>query len=146
MINNKICFYIISAFVLCGGQSADAAAWLNGCTESKYCTCGNRMVGATQNKYCCPETKTSTTITCPSGWTKETYSGIQIPEAPTKYVCTRADETTYNALSHSYVKTTYSTCWAESTTTTETRYCPTTTDSCGLKLDCKLGDSPILDL
>lgn len=145
MINNKICFYVFGAFVLCAVQSAYAAAWLADCTTTERCKCGANMVGGSNSKkYCCPQTQTSTTITCPSGWTKEKYSGIQIPEAPTKYVCTRADETTYNASTHSYVKTTYSTCWAESTTTTETRYCPTTTDSCGLNLRCIKSSSPII--
>lgn len=138
MINNKICFYVFCAFVLCAVQSAYAVtAWPVSCTTTESCTCGASMVGSSGNKYCCPKTQKSTTITCPSGWTKEEYSGVQIPEAPTQYVCTRADETTYNASTHSYVKTTYSTCWAESTTTTETRYCPTTTDSCGLNLACR---------
>lgn len=137
MINNKICFYVFCAFVLCAVQSADAAvAWLAGCTTTTRCKCGPSMVGSSGNQYCCPQTQTSTTITCPSGWTKEKYSGVQIPEAPTQYVCTRADDTTYHASTHSYIKTTYSTCWAESTTTTETRYCPTPTDSCGLNHHC----------
>ena len=144
MINNKICFYVFGAFVLCAVQSAYAEAWPIGCTTIERCKCGLSIGGSNSNKYCCPQTRTSTTITCPSGWTKEKYSGIQIPEAPTKYVCTRADETTYNASTHSYVKTTYSTCWAESTTTTETRYCPTTTDSCGLNQRCLQSSSPII--
>lgn len=138
MINNKICFYVLCAFVFCRIQSANAVVfWGDGCTTSSACRCG-KVLGGGQTKYCCPQTQTSTTITCPSGWTKEKYSGANIPEAPTRYVCTRAAEVDYNAFTHSYVKTTYSTCWAESTTTTETRYCPTATDSCGLNIKCRL--------
>lgn len=144
MINNKICFYVFCAFVLCAVQSAYAAAWLAGCTTTTRCKCGPSMVGSSGNQYCCPQTQTSTTITCPSGWTKEKYSGAQIPEAPTQYVCTRADEVEYDASTHSYIKTTYSTCWATSTTTTETRYCPTTTDSCGLNHRCLQSSLPII--
>lgn len=140
MINNKICFYVFGAFVLCAVQSAYAAVWLADCTTTERCKCGAIVGGSNNKKYCCPKTQTSTTITCPSGWTREKYSGAKIPEAPTQYVCTRADETTYNASTHSYVKTTYSTCWAESTTTTETRYCPTATDSCGLNARCIKSD------
>lgn len=140
MINNKICFYVFGAFVLCAVQSAYAAVWLAGCTTTERCKCGAIVGGSNNKKYCCPKTQTSTTITCPSGWTREKYSGAKIPEAPTQYVCTRADEVEYDASTHSYVKTTYSTCWAESTTTTETRYCPTATDSCGLNARCIKSD------
>lgn len=140
MINNKICFYVFGAFVLCAVQSAYAAVWLADCTTTERCKCGAIVGGSNNKKYCCPKTQTSTTITCPSGWTREKYSGAKIPEAPTQYVCTRADEVEYDASTHSYVKTTYSTCWAESTTTTETRYCPTATDSCGLNARCIKSD------
>lgn len=140
MINNKICFYVFGAFVLCAVQSAYAAVWLADCTTTERCKCGAIVGGSNNKKYCCPKTQTSTTITCPSGWTREKYSGAKIPEAPTQYVCTRTDEVEYDASTHSYVKTTYSTCWAESTTTTETRYCPTATDSCGLNARCIKSD------
>lgn len=145
MINNKICFYVFCAFFLCAVQSADAVGvWLAGCTTTERCDCGPSMVGSSGKRYCCPRTQTSTTITCPSGWTREKYSGAKIPEAPTQYVCTRADEVEYDASTHSYIKTTYSTCWATSTTTTETRYCPTTTDSCGLNHRCLQSSLPII--